>query len=256
MIATLEPLSPLDRWRQRLGGHRQHRRHPRPLAALSYIANGPVTDGLVDIENLDIVILSDEQLSPGYCALRLSGYSGSRVPWGVRIGGAGQCRFRKDLRLQPILGASGYRLDLADEQLLTLALGLERSLARCACRHRRSRVREYVKLPKLWAAFHPADAANIIGDGPELAAYSQRTGKSPEEMMTHLRRTHLGLVLFPFTWVSHHWEQATAVFADLAQFPQRQVFRVRRFPDDLIGFQDAIEFDFRPISRDFKEIFV
>jgi len=225
MIATIEPLSPLDRWRQRLGGHRQRRSRPRPLAALGYIANGPVVNGLVDVEKLTLILLYDDLISLEYCALRLAGYSASRVPWGVRFGGPEQCRFFKDLRLQPVFAGSGYRLDLTDERLLTLALDLERALARSV--HYRH-VREQVRLPKLWAAFHPADAANITGDGPELAAYAQRTGKSPKYLLKHLRRDHLGMCLFPFTWASHHWQQAVAVFADLAKFPSRQNFRLRR----------------------------
>jgi len=174
----------------------------------------------------------------------LAGYSGSRVPWGVRFGGPEQCRFFKDLRLQPVLGGTGYRLDLADERLLTLALDMEQTLARSA-RHRH--VRKQVRLPKLWAAFHPADAANITGDGPELAAYAQRTGKSRQYLLRHLRRDHLGMVCFPFTWVSHHWQQAVAVFADLNRFPQRQVFRLQQVHGDLVGFQDAIEFDLHQV---------
>jgi hypothetical protein len=63
-------------------------------------------------------------------------------------------------------------------------------------------------------------------------------------LLEHLRRDHLGLVLHPLAWVSHHWQQAVAVFADLEQFPRRQVFHLRQPSDDLVGFQNAAEFDF------------
>ena len=129
MIATLEPRSPLDQWRQRLGG-RCRRTQPRPLAAMGYLVNGPVIDGLVEIENLTIVLLYDEQIRPGHCALRLAGYSGKRVPWGVRFGGPENCKFFKDLALQPVPGARGYRLDVADTEILSLGLALERELDR------------------------------------------------------------------------------------------------------------------------------
>jgi hypothetical protein len=243
MIAIAERPSPLDQWRKRLGGRRHRRARPRPLAALGYLANGPVLDGLIEVENLHIVLLCDEQLRPGHSALRLAGYSGSRIPWGVRFGGPENCRFYKDLLLQPVAGARGYRLDLGNEELLTLALGLERELDRCA-RFRQQRVREQVCLPKLWAAFHPGDAASITGDGPELAAYAARTGKSPQCLLERLRREHGGLILHPLAWVSHHWQQAAAVFADLERFPRRQVFHLRHMPDDLAGFRGAAEFDF------------
>jgi hypothetical protein len=242
MIATLEPPSLLDQWRQRLGGRRRHAQ-PRPLAALGYLVNGPVIDGLIEVEKLTLVLLCDELIRPGHCALRLAGYVGSRVPWGVRFGGPEQCLFFKDLRLQPVPGARGYRLDLASTELLALGLQLDRELDRHT-RYCQRQVREHVQLPKLWAGFQPADAAGITGDGPELAAYAARTGRSPQRLLEQLRRDHLDSAIFPLAWVSHHWRQAVAVFADLERFPRRQVFRARHLADDLVGYQDAAEHDF------------
>jgi hypothetical protein len=207
-----------------------------------------VIDGLVEVEKLRIIILYDEPLRWRHCALRLAGYSGSRIPWGVRFGGPENCRFCKDLRLQPVPDGPGYRLDLADEGLLTLGLGLERVLDRCAWYSQRQ-IREHVCLPKLWAAFSPADAMNITGDGPELEAYAQRTGRSPQRLLEHLRRDHLGMTILPLAWVSHHRQQAVAVFADLKRFPRCQVFRLRHIPDDLIGFQGAAEHNFYQFGR-------
>jgi hypothetical protein len=150
MIATLEPPSPLDQWRHRLGGRRRCRAQPRPHAALGYLVNGMVTEGLIEVEKLTMIILRDELIRAGLCALRLAGYSGSRIPWGVRFGGPDNCRFFKDLSLQPVPNAHGYRPDLACTELLTLGLGLERELDRHA-RYRQGQVREQVQLPKLWA---------------------------------------------------------------------------------------------------------
>jgi len=214
---------------------------------MGYLKNGPVLDGLIDVENLTLVLLYDEQLRPGLCALRLAGFSGKRVPWGVRFGGPERCRFIKDLRLQPVPGGPGYRVDLADTELLSLGLALERELGRHA-RYRQQHVREQVRLPKLWAGFRPADAANISGDGPELIAYAAHSGRSREDVLEHLRREHLDLTVYPAAWVSHHWQQAVAVFADLARFPSRQIFRLRQ-PDDLVGYRDAAEFNFRSCHR-------
>jgi hypothetical protein len=215
---------------------------------MGYMANGPVIDGLVEVENLHIVILYDEQLRPGYCALRLVGYSGSRIPWGVRFGAPENCRFCKDLRLQPVPGGRGCRLDLESTELLALGLGLVRELDRHA-RYRQSQVREQLQLPKLWAGFSATDAARITGDGPELAAYASRTGKSHQHLLEHLRREHQGLTLFPAAWVSHHWQQVVTVFADVARFARRQVFHLRHLPDDLVGYQDAVAFDFHSRFR-------
>jgi hypothetical protein len=216
---------------------------PRPLAALGYLANGSVTDGLIDVEKLTLVILHDELIRPGHCVLRLAGYSGCRVPWGVRFGGPEQNLFFKDLGLQRLPEARGCHLDLTSTELLALDLGLERELHRCA-RYRQRQVRQHVQLPDLWAAFRPADAATITGDGPELAACAARTGRSPQNLLEHLRRDHLSLVLYPLAWVSHRWQQAVAVFADLERFPTRQVFRLRQPADDLVGFRGAVAFDF------------
>jgi len=215
---------------------------------MGYLVNGPVVDGLTEVENLTLVLLYDEQLRPGHCALRLAGHSASRIPWGVRFGGPENRKFCKDLALQPVPGAQGYRLDLTGTELLSLGLALESELDRHA-RHRRQHVRDQLCLPKLWVGFRPADVAGITGDGPELAAYAARTGRPPQDLLEHLRRDHLELVLCPLAWVSHRWETAVAIFADLERFPKRQAFRLRQLPADLVGYQHAAEFDFRSCPR-------
>ena len=63
MIATLQP-SPLDQWRQRFGGKRRRHRRPRPLAAMGYLVNGPVIEGLIEIEKLTLVVLYDAPRGP------------------------------------------------------------------------------------------------------------------------------------------------------------------------------------------------
>jgi hypothetical protein len=213
------------------------------LAALGYLANSPVIEGLIEVEKLTIVILYDEPISPGHCTLRLAGFSGSRVPWGVKWGGAEQCRFLKDLMLQPVPNGPGLRLNTASTDLLRLGLQLDRDLERHV-RCPSLSVRQQFRLPCLWAGFKPADAANITGDGPELEAYSRRTGKSAWRLLKGIRREYFGLSLYPLPWVSHHWQQAAVVFVDLERFPKRQVFSLRHLPGDLIGFQDAAECDF------------
>jgi hypothetical protein len=242
MIATLQP-SPLDQWRQRFGGRRRRNHRPRPLAALGYLANGPVIEGLIEVEKLTITILYHEQIHPGHCALRLAGYSGSRIPWGVKWGGAEQCRFLKNLLLQPVPNGPGLRLSTARMDLLRLGLQLDRELEK-HIRHPSLPARQQLRLPCLWAGFEHADAPLITGDGPELEAYSRRTRKAAWQLMEGIRREYFGLSLFPFPWVSHHWQQAVAVFADLERFPKRQVFPLRHPANDLIGFQDAAEYDF------------
>jgi len=244
MIATLENSpSLMDRWRQRFGGRRRCNQRPRPLAALGYLANGPTIEGLIEVEKLTLTILYDAPSHSRQLTLRLAGFSGSRVPWGIQWGGRENCRFLKNLLLQPVPNGPGLRLNTSSTDLLRLGLQLDCDLERYVRRPSLS-VRQQPRLPCLWAGFKHADAANITGDGPELAAYARRTGKSPWQLMEQIRREYFGLSLLPFPWVSHHWQQAVAVFADLERFPRRQVFSLRHPADDLVGYQEAAAFDF------------
>jgi hypothetical protein len=166
------------------------------MAALGYLANGPVIEGLIEIEKLTTVLLWDEPTDKGRLALRLVGYTASRVPWGVSFGGPEQCRFFKDLVLQPVPQARGYRLDLASTELLRLGLGLDREIERHR-RYRPRQVRQDIRLPKLWAGFRAHDVEGITGDGPEVADYARRTGKSVQRLMEQLCRNYFGLTLHP-----------------------------------------------------------
>ena len=213
------------------------------MAALGYLAHGPAIEGLIEIEKLTTVLLYDEPTNKGRLALRLAGCSASRIPWGVRFGGPEQCQFFKDLSLQPVVGARGYRLDLASTELLSLGLSLDRELAR-QLRYYQQRVREELRLPKLWAGFRPQDDMDITGEGPELAEYARRSGRRSDELMTRLRREYFGLALYPAAWVSHLWQRTVVIFADLARFPRRQVFSLHQLPGNLVGFQEAAQFDF------------
>jgi hypothetical protein len=244
MIETL-PATLLDQWRIRFGGRRR-RITPRPLVALSYMTDCPVSDGLIEVEKLTLVLVYDEPIRGGTCAVRASAYSGSRVPWGVRFGGRRNGRFIKDLMLQPVPGGQGYRLDLANEELLALGLQLDRELGRHARFHKP--VRDRPALPKLWAGFAPDVALGISVDGPELQAYASRIGKTPQALIERLRREHQGLTILPLAWVSHHWRAIDTVYADLLHFPKRQVFRLDQ-REDLAGFHDAAEFDFACRTR-------
>ena len=169
MIAPQEPTL-LDQWRERIGRRRRWNSQPRPLGALSYLTNGPVIEGLIEIDHLVFVALFDDPADRGGHALRVAGFSPACVPWGVRWGGPEQSKFFKNLLLQPMPGARGQRLDTASADLLGRAL--------------------------------------------------------------------------QFPWVSDHWQQATAVFADLARFSRRQVFPLHHLPDALVGCQGVAEYDF------------
>ena len=195
-MAAIVQSSVLARWHRRFGGKRRNLAQPRPLAALGYLVNGPVVDGLVEIENLVIVVLYDEPTNTGRLALRLAGYGGVRMPWGVAWGGPEQSKFFKDLLLRPIPGARGLRLDAERTRLLELALQMERQLqrhSRCPWFLRRRRL----ELPRLWAGFRASAVADVTGDGPELTAEIRRTGRPAGRLLQEARRMHEGLTLFP-----------------------------------------------------------
>lgn len=241
MLATPRA-PPLNEWRRRLGGRRRFHRRPRPWAAIGYLANGPVVADLIEIQRLVMVALYDESLGHGRHAVRLVGFSGTRDPWGARFGGSDQCRFFKDLLLQPMPGARGLRLDASSRGLLSLGLALDR-MVECHARRRTSMKRQ-LYLPRLWAGFRPSDTAAIAAEGPELTRACELHGETPERLLAQVRRQHFGLALYPLPWVSRHVNRAVAVFADLAKFPLRHAFPVSRPVDDLAGFQTAIQFDF------------
>lgn len=239
MICTLEP-SLMDLWRRQL--QRRRNIEPRPLAAMGYLTNGPVIEDLIEIERLVLVIVHDEADARGNLVTRLAGHSGARIPWGNRWGGPENSKFFKNLRLQPMPGARGLRLDTAGTDLFRLALQLDRDIERYLHYGRRCK-RPQVRLPRLWAGFRPGHVANMQGDGPELAAYCARSGRSPTDALAAVRREYFGLTLFPFAWVSQCWQEAATVLADLRWFPQRQVFPLAGPAEDLIGFEDAAEYD-------------
>ena len=82
MIATLQS-TPLDLWRRRFGGPQRRIDHPRRAAAMSYMVHGPVDNGLIEVSKLTLVILYACQVRSWQCALRLAGFSGKTIPWGV-----------------------------------------------------------------------------------------------------------------------------------------------------------------------------
>ena len=233
----------LARWRRSFGARRRRVSGPRPLAGLGYLANGPITDGLIEIENLVLAVLYDEPRPEGRTAVWLAGFGGVRSPWGVRWGGAEQSRFLKDFSLRPAAKARGPRPDVRRGELLGLALQLDRKIERYVrCPHLTRRYR--LRLPRLWAGFRASRVPQITGDGPELADACRRARWSAEELLDESRRTHEGLTLFPLEWVSHHWQITSAVLGDLERFPATQVFPLKCLPNGLQGFKGAAEYDF------------
>jgi len=231
----------INQWRRQLGS-RQQADERRPLGAQSYLTNGPVLGGLIEIKKLVLVALYDEQHRDAG-VLCLKGFSARRVPWGVEWGGRQGNRFFKNLRLQPVPGARGRRIDGDEAELLQLGLQLNRQVER-HCQERWLPVRRHLQLPRLWAGFRRSDVSTIDGDGPELAAVCRRRRLSAAELLQSAKREHNDLTLYPLDWVSHLWQQAETILADLRGFPRRQVFALKDANTDLEGCCGASAFDF------------
>jgi hypothetical protein len=210
---------------------------------MGYLTNGPAVGGLIEIDKLVLVVLYDERIQGKRHSLRLAGFSGRPVPWGVCWGDRSGSKFFKDLRLEPVSQARGRRLDADDAELLQLGIELEEQLQQHYC-DRWRRVRRHPLLPRLWAGFRPSDDPKIKGDGPELAAACRRRCEPPQQVLASAKREWQGLVLYPLDWVSHHWQQAVILLAEVGRLPPRQVFVVGTIPDDLRGFRGAAAFDF------------
>lgn len=231
----------IGRWRRQVADRSNlpHRRMQR-LAALSYLANGPVRQGLIAIKDLLLVVL---HAATPRRELVVAGFSAESVEWGVAWGGPTRNPFLKDLALEPAVGARGRRLDLSRLRLVELALQLERDLRRAGI-SRRWPVRRRIILPRLWAGLRRSDASNVQGDGPELAEACRQTGKAPQDLLREAGRNYQGLTLLPLDWVSHRWQQFVEVFAEIGRFPRRQVCRLRDADHDLSGYRGASEFNF------------
>jgi hypothetical protein len=226
--------------------HHRRRERRRVLGSMSYLAEVPVVDGLINVERLVFVFLQRED-PPAQC-LHLRAFCGGQIPWGIMWGGARHCRL--DQRLYP---DSATVVDerppaIHDASLSALILRLDselQQLSACAQPRRLQKLR----LPRLWAAFDSRIAGRVAGDGPEFQSRLRQTGGSASETLHHSQRRHRGLILFPLPWVSHLWQQFTAVFADVSRFPRYQVFLGRNPSSVLQGYYGAAQFDFSPDMR-------
>lgn len=244
IVSTRASPELLQRWRQQISC-RQRRRvanGPRPLAAIGYRAFGPVCEGLVYLRRLLFVALYDEVHLNGCLVTRVAAYLASAVPWGVRIGGAEQCRVDKDLARPPTSGGKGRRFDLAREGLISLALDLDRSVEQHLKFPHQPRLRQ-PRWPELWAAFEPHTAAQLHGAGPEFESLVRQTGNQSSDVLQSEGRPIAGLRAFPLAHVSHAWQQITGIYADLTTLPKRQVIALDHPLKDLCGYSASIEYD-------------
>ena len=174
------------------------RRPDSPVAALGVLVDVPRVRDLVSIEHITLVVLYDLPRGLQVLALCVASFTASRVSHGVQWGGLANRRFCKDLALQPAPHGQGYQLDLFEAEAVDLALRLNWRID-TALRYQRSAARASLRLPRLWAGFAADAAAEVRGDGPELAALAARFDLPAEALMAKFRRERSGQTLYPLT---------------------------------------------------------
>ena len=145
----------LRKWRRQVAARRRRTgdSFPRRGAALGYLPYGPIVDGLIEIENLLMVVVYDEPSNRRLPAIRVAGYATSRVNWGIKFGGAENSRFFKDLSLPPRPAAKGLRLNLLNDELLRLVLKLDQKVQYVSfrvARQLRGRGATFRSSPRTW----------------------------------------------------------------------------------------------------------
>jgi hypothetical protein len=233
-----------ERWRNQIARQRRRRadQGARPLAAIGYRVYGAARDGLVDLRRLLFITLYDSLQADGRLSTRVAGYGSSVIPWGVRIGGAENCKFDKDLSRPPSWSAKGHRIDLRHVEILAAALDLDRSIERHLQFSHQPWLRQ-PRWPTLWAAFDQHAAVRLQGAGPEFDATAQQAEGRPGRLLQAHGRQINGLRAYPLAFVSHAWQEIRAIYADVKTLPKRQIIVLDDSARDLCGFSEAIEFD-------------
>lgn len=218
--------SSLKEWRrqmiQRLSRTPQE---PSELVALSYLADGPVVDYLVEVERLTLVVLFEEANSQSFPAVHMAGFCGRRTNQGVVWGGPASSRFFKDLTLKPDYSGRGRRIDTRCGRLLELGLLMNKRLQLHSDRYAHKPRPTKLPLPALWGGFH--------------RSVLRRLGLAPVA-----ERDHFGLHLCPLEAASHHATAATTILADIRSFQRIRVVRLPQLIDGLTGRRGRVSFDF------------
>jgi hypothetical protein len=208
-----------------------------PLVVMSHWTDGPVVDGLIEVENLRLAVLYEEPSRRRFPAIRFSAYSGERVMGKVVLGGDRNSRLFKEVTARPAWRTRDQRLDTAKPQVVNLALRMEAHLRRQKLHPYKPRQTE-MPLPRLFAGFR-ASTARRLGLA-KTPAQNERTGDGGSVSA----RTYFELTLLPVDDVSRHLGEATAVLAELAGWPRLRVVQLPDLRDGLRGLRGPIEFDF------------
>jgi hypothetical protein len=233
------------RWRRqiaaRLSRRSIHRR--RDAGAVGFLVDGYRTGGLVELPRVLLVVVYDEPAAHRRWSIGVRAYRATRVQHGVLWGGAENARLRKDLALCPRPGGKGPRINSRNVEFLDLALRLDHRIEQ-AVRLQPSAHNRQFRLPRIWAGFGSADAAQLAGEGPEFEEVCQWYRLPAQAAFEQFRRSQDGLALYPLDWVSGQLDDSLALYAELEGMPRRQAFQLSELPRDLAGHQGAMAYDF------------
>lgn len=240
LAPTCADASQIQLWRRQIARQlsRRSRAGSRAVAALGYQLRRPAVDGLIPLRDLNLYVLHDSW-DVSEPRIRFAGYRASLIAEGVAFGGADRIVLQKDLALPPTRRTAREQFRLDGDELLCLALQLDRRLELFTGRPRLTRPHVPV-LPPLWAALNIPEP---VGAGPEYEEFQRRLHWTGGNLLRHYRRPFGAKLLYPLKFVSHLWEQFRGVYADVTTMPKRQVIHCTG-PEDLAGFMDATQFDF------------
>jgi hypothetical protein len=125
------PIEIIHRWRTlMLNRYRSRDGDCAPLVLMSYLTYAPVREQLIALDRFLFVLLYEERGGGYLPEIRFAGFGGRLQAGTIRLGGARQCRFLKDVALQPRPLAGGARLNLQHVRMTRLALRMEGRLQR------------------------------------------------------------------------------------------------------------------------------
>jgi len=192
-------------------------RGPRPFILIGHRIRGTISDSLVPLDRLAFLVMFDERAEDDRLMTRLMGFRPAFAAAGIRIGGADQHLFEKDVRLAPTHERGGRRLELADSELTETALNWEQHLERLN-RHPHYPRRNILRWPSWWCSVAEGSSTTTV-------------------------RAHHGKSLVPLEEAIAAELPIATVYADLEKLPKRQVLACDTPSRALVGQAGLVTFD-------------
>ena len=165
-------LAVLKRWREVVAAHPHDGVHRAAVTFQSHFSHPP-RNRLVPLAAATAVVLHVQPAEGRPRPMQFSVFGAGPDPWGIRWGGVGSSRMRKDLRLRPRLQARGKRFDLTRQRTIHLAMDLFAAV----CTAEDGGMVDHLQVTEGWAGF-PIDCTER-GTAPSSTTV-QSVGTQPE----------------------------------------------------------------------------